>query len=295
MKFSLSGLRNFTGRVVTQAKAGNLENAARMSYEMGLRGLFNFLPHDGVHVVDEEWDTLVVLTGCRYDIFEEKNDITGRLTKRRSQGTSLVEWLVKNFPGQYDDIVYVSGNPRISDTHFRQSSGTFQGTDHFGEVIDVSHDAWDRNRNTVPANPVTDAALGARRAYPDKRLVVHYLQPHAPWIGEPSITGQDLGIAYESPSEWFKTSGELGPWGEFGLAMDQYETEDIRAAYEGNLEYVLQEVARLVAEIPGRTVITGDHGEAFGEKGIIEHPPEVYIDELVEVPWLVVGNDEEKS
>jgi hypothetical protein len=283
---------NFGRRVYREARDGDIEDAVRMSYEMCLRGLYSLTDHGGVAVVEEEWDTLIVLTACRYDTFAEVNTIPGTLEKRTSQGTSLMEWLIANFPDQYEDIVYVSGNPRISNVEFDQgaSVGQFRGADHFHEVVDVSHDAWDKERNTVPPKPVTDAAVEAREEYPDKRLIVHYLQPHAPWIGETSITGADLAIAYDSPSEWFRESGELGPWGEFGLAYKQHSTDHLRGAYRDNLRFVVEEVERLLGELDGRVVVTGDHGEAFGENGIIEHPAEVYIDELVEVPWLVVDS-----
>lgn len=291
MKITLRGLYNFGKRVADEIASGNVRDATRLTYEMCLRSIFNVLPHEGVHVVEEEWDTLVVMTGCRYDVFEEVNDIDGMLSKKRSQGTSLVEWLTVNFPDYYDDIVYVSGNPRISSEHFEQSSGSFRGIDHFHEVVDVAHEAWNDERNTVPPAAVTEAALQARDAHPNKRLIVHYLQPHAPWIGDPEIVGDDLGISYASPSEWFERSGELGPWGEFGLAAEMYSLTHLYDAYVGNVQIVLGEISTLVSHLDGKTVVTSDHGEAFGEKFIIEHPPEVYIDELVEVPWLVVTGD----
>lgn len=290
MRLTASGMVNFGRRVLREAHDGDVEDAARMTYEMGLRGLFTLIPHGGVHVLDEEWDTLIVMTACRYDVFAEVNLIPGTLQKRISVGTSLMEWLTKNFPDYYDDVVYVSGNPRISTAEFNQgeSVGTFRGTDHFHKVVDVSHSAWDKTRNTVPPGPVTDAALESREEYPEKRLVVHYLQPHAPWIGETGISGDELGISYDSPSDWFRESGELGPWGEFGLATKQYSMAHLRRAYRDNVQLVLKDIERLVESLKGQVVVTSDHGEAFGEKFIIEHPPEVYIEELVRVPWLVV-------
>lgn len=290
MNLTPSGLANFGKRVLREARRGETEAAVRMTYEMGLRVMFSSLPHDGVTVVDEEWECLVVLTGCRYDVFEDVNSIPGRLESRRSQGSSLMEWLTKNFPETHDNIVYVSGNPRISGVEFEQgtSVGTFRGRDHFHDIVDVSHQAWDQKRNTVPPQPVTEAALQTRQKYPDKRLIVHYLQPHAPWIGETEITGEELGISYSSPSKWFRESGNLGPWGEFGLAWKQYSKAVLREAYRDNVQFVLAEVERLIEQLGGRIVVTSDHGEAFGEKFIIEHPPRVYIEELVRVPWFIV-------
>lgn len=295
MNLSASGIYNFSKRLLGHMKQGELVTAARLAYEMGLRGVYNVFPKDGVDVADEEWDVLIVLTACRYDTFREVNRIGGELLSKRSKGSSLMDWLVSNFDGGHDDIVYVSGNPRISNVEFKQLVGTFQGEDHFHEVVDVSHANWDAERNTVPPEAVTEAAIDAAAEYPDKRLVVHYLQPHAPWIGDTAITGADLGISYDSPSEWFANSGELGPWGEFGVAMDDYSTEHVKQAYRDNVRLVLGEVERLVDDLDGRIVVTADHGEAFGEKFIIEHPPEIYIEELVRVPWFVVDKSTEAS
>ena len=42
------------------------------------------------------------------------------------------------------------------------------------------------------------------------------------------------------------------------------------------------------AALPPRTVITADHGEAFGECGIFGHPPGLLLPELIEVPYLTI-------
>ena len=58
--------------------------------------------------------------------------------------------------------------------------------------------------------------------------------------------------------------------------------------YEDNLRIVLKSISNLIDDLDGKTVITSDHGEAFGEQGIWEHPLETHIPVLIEVPWLEV-------
>lgn len=64
-------------------------------------------------------------------------------------------------------------------------------------------------------------------------------------------------------------------------------------AYRENLEAVLPAVERLLSELDGRTVVTADHGQLFGERLFsipirkYGHPPGLYPEELVKVPWHV--------
>jgi len=55
-----------------------------------------------------------------------------------------------------------------------------------------------------------------------------------------------------------------------------------------SLRTVLKHVSHLTAYLNGTTIITADHGEAFGEEGVWEHPIETHIPVLIEVPWLAI-------
>ncbi|MDX1522566.1 MAG: hypothetical protein R3264_13140, partial [Anaerolineae bacterium] len=92
-----------------------------------LRRYYRRYPSQGIRVLDEEWDYLIILDACRYDHFVQMNTLEGQLEKKISRASNTNEWLRKNFTGYYDDIVYVSGNPRCSDFEL---SG-FKGSDHF--------------------------------------------------------------------------------------------------------------------------------------------------------------------
>ena len=122
------------------------------------------------------------------------------------------ELCIKNFDGYYDDIIYVSANPRISHIRFETEFGSFRGADHFFKVVYVGDHGWDKELGTVlPPEIVTKTALRVKEKYPDKRKIIHYLQPHVLWIGETKLTGKDLGLSFNSATEWFLNSSKIGP------------------------------------------------------------------------------------
>jgi len=60
--------------------------------------------------------------------------------------------------------------------------------------------------------------------------------------------------------------------------------DECREAYESNLELVLKNIPKL----EGKTVISSDHGNLFGEHGQYGHPPNKNYKELIEVPYFEV-------
>lgn len=271
-------IKSFTRLVLR----GRPSKALVGAYVEVLRTIFDLLPHDGVTVTDEDWDVLVVLDACRYDTYDRVVEFDGDLDSRTSQGSNTTEWLKANFEGSYDDIVYVSANPRVSHTEV----DGFRGADHFHRIIDVWETDWDAEVNTVRPQRVTEAAIEAHRRYPDKRLIVHYIQPHAPWIGDTIVSDRETSIEEVSPDKWINAGKTWGT-----MLNEGKDTKTIKTAYEDNLRLVLESVGELLKAVSGRVVVTSDHGECFGEKFIIEHPPGIYIRELVEVPWHVVKEE----
>lgn len=278
-------MRVLVGKALSFARMvaeGKGKQAVLGAYVEILTAVFDLLPHDGVDIPSREWDVLVVLDACRYDYYERLTPLDGSLKKRISRGSSTSEWLHANFTGYYKDIVYVSANPRISDVEV----DGFRGEDHFYTMVNVWRFDWDPELNTVVPEAVTDAAVQARHDYPDKRLIVHYIQPHAPWIGETKLSDREMTIDDPTPDDWIGTGKTWGTMLNEGKSMDV-----VKQAYEDNLTRVLGEVERLVEYVGGDIVVTSDHGECFGEKFIVEHPSGIYIDELVGVPWHTVDAD----
>lgn len=127
------------------------------------------------------WDYLIILDACRYDYFKKvyQDFLAGKLKKVLSPATRTEEWLKKTFRGYYEDIVYISANPIINSKFIVWD---FCAKEHFYEIIDVWYWGWDEDYGTVPPWKVNQAVQKVVKKYSNKRLVIHYMQPHAPYI-----------------------------------------------------------------------------------------------------------------
>ncbi len=275
-------------------------------------------------VVDEEWDYLIILDACRYDYFERvyPEFLKGDLKKVVSVGGSTVEWRDNSFPGKYEEIVYVSSNPYIN--RVSRIKG-FLGSEHFARVYDVWVDGWDERKGTVLPETVTAAAVSAIAGNKNRRFIIHYLQPHAPYLGletatrgfpMPDVVGDNV-LAGVNASEslpaykaWLFSTltrvfykvpllGQNPTWKlrellrmEPASPMDAVRRAGgdraLREAYEENLRLVLARVGELLPFLAGRIVITADHGEYLGEGGRYSHWSGSTSPILREVPWLVI-------
>ena len=257
----------------------------------------------GCDVMAEDWDNLLVLDACRYDMFERLNTVPGRLESRRSKGSATREFVQNNFAGgRYDDTVYVTGNPFVS---------TDAG-DAFHDLYEVWRTDWDDEVGTVRPEAMRDALIRANEAYPNKRLVGHLMQPHHPFIGP---TGRELlddpagneaarrRMLDEDEPESRASEDERDRRVWIRAADGRLSLDDVREAYAENLEVVLPTVEALVEELPGMTVVTSDHGNLMDEPayGVLStgsrrfaHPKYATGTPLVKVPWLVCPSEERK-
>ena len=243
--------------------------------------------HDGIDVLEEDWDNLIILDACRYDLFERHNTLPGRLEKRISRGSHTVEFLRGNFTDRdLQDTVYVTASPQF----YAQRAEL--GTTFFDVVNVWIEDGWDESVGTVLPETMTRRAIELSEEYPDKRLIVHYLQPHYPFINAPELN-------VRTPFEDVHTKADI--WGELMEKRLEVPPETIWKAYRENLQLALPAVEELMMALPGRTVVTSDHGNMVGERAapipIREwgHPPGIHTEELVTVPWLVYDNGRRKE
>lgn len=237
---------------------------------------------NGTRVMEEDWDTLILLDACRYDMFSEAVEFDGRLEYRISLGSTSEEFLARNFSdGTYHDTVYVNANAYLPKLGFDQD-GTFHA------VLDLL-DEWDPELEIAHPRTVTDAARDAHERFPDKRIIVHYMQPHIPFIGD---YGWELQEQIGRRSVWKALRAGSKPAG-----MDE-----IWKAYRENLELVFSYLDELLDETTGKTVISADHGNMVGERQwpvpthrMYGHPWGVYSPQLVKVPWFVIESDERRE
>jgi hypothetical protein len=239
---------------------------------------------NGVAVFAEDWDTLVVLDACRYDMFTEQHQLEGTLTVRESRGSSTVEWLRANVAGRdLRDTVYVTANPQL-ERHRDEWEIAFHEVDNVW-----LKEGWDEETGTVRAETMTTAARQAHEAFPHKRLVVHYMQPHYPFV--PVETSVDTGHLDSIEGADDTVTGE-NVWNRKFLGELDVSRDRLWEMYTANLRYVVEHVDTLVTELSGKTVVTADHGNYVGERAFpvpireYGHPRGLYDGPLVRVPWL---------
>ena len=250
-----------------------LQELNRLYYRRFRQWSYN---RDGIDIFERDWDTLLLLDACRYDLFERVSDLPGTLEPVTSRGSATREFIRGNFHGrEFHDTVYVTASPMLS--RHRDTVHT-----QFHDGINVwREEGWDDKYRAVLPQVVTQATLQAREQYPNKRLLVHYLQPHYPFIGP---TGE----------EHFDLQRLDFQWEDF--LQNDMSDEVIWDAYEENLERVLPDVETLLHELQGKTVVTSDHGNMVGGRSFpvpikeYGHPSGMYTDELVTVPWLTYQN-----
>lgn len=279
-------------------------------YEGGWRRLgksVNF----GDSIWKEDWDVLIVLDSCRYDLFEEVRpdyDSLGEAGVHISNGSSSAEWIAKNFRDEEDgdllsETVYVSGNPftdnvlyekecpKCGESWSRRSrwETVRDVCQHCGETVDepsrtpihglkelveVWDFAWDYDNGTIQPRPVTDSAIRTARETNPERLAIHYMQPHYPLVND-SYSGS-VDVPFD------EVDGRV-PW--HRLRRGDLALQELWGAYKANLETVLAEVDLLLDNVEGDVVITSDHGNAIGEWGLYGHIMHAPVRPIKKVPW----------
>ncbi|WP_415381170.1 hypothetical protein [Halosimplex sp. TS25] len=236
----------------------------------------------GVDVMAEDWDNLLILDGCRYDMYREHTSFDRPVDRRRSAGSDSWEFLEANFAGrQFHDTVYVTANPHA----YRLSEGVFH---HRRNLLD---DAWDPEVGTVRPAEMAAAAREAHQRFPDKRLLVHFMQPHFPFLGETGRRLDEPGIDLHMDDE--ERSDSLDVWDK--LRYGDLDRDLVWRAYRENLDIVLEAVRSLDADLDGKTVVTTDHGNLVGDRlwpipvRGYGHPRGLYAPQLIEIPWQVVS------
>ena len=247
----------------------------------------------GTPAFERDWDLLVVLDTCRTDALSavaHEYDFLGDRQTVWSTGSTSGEWVAHTFDRAYASTIarsgYVTANPhseevlrnRLMPPQYVAVPATWPDwnpvePDTFALLDEVWADARDERLGVVPPATVTDRAIAAGREADLDRLIVHYMQPHAPYIAD-AIDGD--GPVQEFCAEPFES-----------LRSGEADRKTVWNHYLDNLRLVLDEVAALLENVEAeRVVITADHGEAFGEWGFYEHPVGCPLPAVKQVPWV---------
>jgi hypothetical protein len=253
-------------------------------YKKALHQVFQ-LRKSGTPIFEYDWDLLIVLDGCRLDLMKEVSNefnFVSDINRARSVDTMTREWMIKNFGSEYQDhmneTIYICGNPM---------SRSMLNEDDFLKLDEIWMYCWDDTLGTIPPRPITDSAISSAREYSPDRMIVHYMQPHYPFISYPDL---DDGIELDE----FANERRRNVWGR--LRVGDVERSVVWNAYRENLQIVLEEVELLLENINAETaVITSDHGNALGEWGIYGHPIHMPIDAIQVVPWVQTKAEDRRN
>lgn len=244
----------------------------RRQYEKRLNSLY------GIDYLEEDWDNLILLDGCRYDLFEYVSTIDGDLSCQKSNSSSSDEYFEKNFDGgEFGDIVYFSANPHIDNIDA-----------HFYDIVRLWETDWDEETGTVLPSDAVDRVLEREEEYRDKRIVLHLMQPHRPFLGEHAKNIDQTGLSREGVQRQHGEDPEIPFWWH-RLQRGELTREEIWPAYKETLEVTLPYVEKLLDELPGKSVVSADHGNAFGENNLYGHPSYRHHPSINDVPWLEVN------
>ncbi|APE95094.1 alkaline phosphatase family protein [Halodesulfurarchaeum formicicum] len=247
----------------------------------------------GTPAYEREWDLLVILDTCRTDALAAVADEYDFLDEREaiwSPGSTSSEWVSHTFDRKYASSIsrtaYVTANPhseevlrnRLLPPQYVATPVTWPDwnpvePEVFGLLDEVWADSRSERLGITPPEAVTDRAISVGREADVDRIVVHYMQPHAPYIADAIESEDPVSETCAEPFEPLRR-GEI----------DQATVWD---HYLDNLRLVLDEVTVLLENVDAdRVAITADHGEAFGEWGFYEHPVGCPLPAVKRVPWV---------
>lgn len=250
-----------------------MEPGAYDWYVKGWRALEKLVT--GTNVFEKEWDALILLDCARPDMLAAVSEDYPYLSSGetlQSVASCSSEWLQKTFQERYSDQLsgtgYVTANPNTSEV---------DGVGLTRDLVEVWRTGWSDEKETVPPRKVTDAAIRYARERTWNRLVVHYMQPHPPFLtGGGEYSGKVVHPDRDTDTLTFPEA----------LLAGKVDPEAGWRRHVENLRIVLDEVDVLRRNLDAdRMVISADHGQAFGEWGIYGHPCRVPVPALRRVPW----------
>lgn len=239
-----------------------------------LRNRIKPYQHEITPIWDRDWDLLVILDACRpewMDTVQSEYGFINEVDTIHSVGSHSSEWMTSTFDEKYsqkmENTLYVTGN-HYADGLEKSSLAGFVTAHDYGN--------WAYDSASPPASVITDLAVQAARREDWSRCIVHYMQPHKPFMtsdgGRGEVRVKDWSLGYEPYHRHFR--GDLS-------------VQDLHEAFTDNLRYVLSEVDVLLDNVDAeKVVLSSDHGQALGEDGLWDHSVGVNHPCVRRVPWV---------
>lgn len=269
-----------------------------------------------------DWKVLIILDACRYDYFERVlrdyeqrlSSIEYSLSRVRSCGWYTIMWLKNVFRAEpHLDVIYISANPIINSKGV--TTLDFRQWVRVHKIVNVWDWGWDSSLETVHPREVYKAYFINSKIYKNKRFIVHFLQPHSPYIElslrglTPSRLRGRVKRRFRDRVKGFIRWRLVDLFGEkqgkriaerivgppplppnyVKIVAQKFGVRTLHRLYENNLRIVMDYVVKIIKACRDKAIVTSDHGEMLGEHGLYEHS---YIregykyPELALVPWL---------
>jgi hypothetical protein len=183
---------------------------------------------------------------------------------------------VQKYEEKISNTAYITANPYTDNVLDKND---------FASLDEVWSYGYDPEIETIPPRPVTERAISAGRSNDFERVIVHYMQPHYPFIGDDKTISRGF-----NPGKGIsdKNNGVLNMdvwWNK--LKYNEINREQIWNSYMKNLNYVLDDVDILLNNFDAvNAVISADHGNSFGELGAYGHPSGLLHPYIRRVPWV---------
>jgi hypothetical protein len=256
----------------------------------------------GTNVFDREWDVLIILDTCRVDALRAVSpeyDFLDNIGEIKSVGGATPEWIARTFDmdrlHQIQNTAYLSGTAQLrgvldeklpASRSIAESHIAYKLLSSFNsvDIDDLAHVEYlfkheppgeegplGHKEGLTPPRYVTDRGISVNREQDHDRVILHYMQPHSPYVANAIAEERDLLDHEPRPLAYLRETGGH---------------ELVWETYLDELRYVLDEVELLLDNIDAeRVAITADHGEAFGEYGIYGHQIGSLHPKIRNVPW----------
>lgn len=264
----------------------------------------------GTNVFDQEWDALILLDTVRVDALRavaDEYDFLGEVDSVWSVGGASAEWLARTFDEKHaneiQNTAFLSAQSHVQeilDTKLHKKDSdrplTFKAlwTMPSVDIGQLGKAEYLFNCETIgeegpfghiegntPPRYVTDRGIAVGREHDFDRLMLQYHQPHTPWFSQALEEGRSLEY---HEYDWWNYYYETG------------DVESIWEAYMSDLRHVLDDIEILLGNLDAdKVVITADHGEAFGEYGILGHKLGSLHPQIRRVPWVTTTSEDNRT
>lgn len=221
-----------------------------------------------------DWQTLVILDACRYDIFSDvvtEYNIKGNLQVADTEACRTSRWYRHHWGGEHKDTILVTAHPMP-----------------FRELIHRNFYRAELVGERMPECLYPEVTLGPtvnwQQQYPDKRFLVHLLPPHLPYLGPKGIEFLKKIGAHK-----FTRGKEINGTRLYNFIQEKGRLEGWerqRLCYRENIKVALDALVKYLNILRPPIVISADHGEHIGEDGFYGHKGGKLV--LRHVPWMEI-------